>query len=289
MSIRSNSLTRALTLGGLTALAAVSLAACSGGEDITAGGDNCTPAHPDLQTVEEGKLTVAAYDFPPFMSINGEELSGVEGDLLTEIAAMECLEIAVQAAGGAGAAIPAAETGRADVAATAWYRTEARAEIVRLSAPVYLDATGVVSLHNYTVDDLADIKVGSVSGNLYNESLKSWLGDSFIVYQDDESIYGDLEAGRLDAIIASVPSSQATIEGKGIEGATVNPVEPVDEVPEFAKPGQVGWPTSYDNEAFGKALDENIAKLHEDGKVAEVLEAYDLPASSAEVGDAYEL
>jgi polar amino acid transport system substrate-binding protein len=288
MTHRGNALTRTLALGGAVALTAL-LAACSGGSSEGSVSDDCTPAHPDLETVEPGKLTVAAYDFPPFMTIDGDELSGVEGDLLNEIAAMECLEVAVQSAGGAGAAIPSAETGRADLAATAWYRTSDRAEILRLSAPVYLDESGVISLNDYTTADLEDIKVGSVSGNMFNESLKSWLGDGFVVYQDDESIYSDLAAGRLDAIIASIPSSQATIDAKGIDGATYNPVEPVDDVPEFSKPGQVGWPTSKDNEAFGEALDEDIATLHESGRVTEVLESYGLPASSGEVGDPYEL
>ncbi|WP_449278917.1 substrate-binding periplasmic protein [Leucobacter sp. GX24907] len=289
MSIRSNKLTRVLALGGITALAAVSLAACSGGGSDSAGGEDCTPAHPDLETVEAGKLTVATYDYPPLMIVDGDTLTGVEGELLKEVAAMECLELSVQAAGGAGAAIPSVEGGRADLAAGDWYRTKARAEVVRLSDPVYLDESAVISLNDYSMDDLEDIKVGSVSGNLWNESLKKWLGDGFVVYQDDESIYGDLEAGRVDAIIASIASSQTTLEGRGIENASLIPLEPHPEVPEAEAPGQAGWPTSYDNEAFGEALDENIAELHESGRIVEVLKEFGVPESSADVGEPYEL
>ena len=291
MSIsRSSTLTRYLALSGVAALTALSLAACSGGSDDTAGGsDDCTPAHPDLQTVSEGQLTVATYDFPPLSIVDGDTMTGVEGDLLQEVAAMECLELVVQAAGGAAAAIPAVETGRADLAAGDWYRTSARAEIVRLSAPVYLDQTGLVSMEGYTVDDLEDIRLGSVAGNLFNDSLAAFMGDDFVIYQDDESLFGDLEAGRIDAIVGSIPSSAAALEGRGIEGAQLIPVEPHPEIPEFEKPGQAGWPTNYDNEALGEAMDENIAALHESGKVTEVLEKYDIPASAGEVGDPYEL
>ena len=292
LSPRKRHWTRVLAVTGVTALAAVTLAACSasGSDTADAGGDSdCTPAHPDLQTVSDGQLTVATYDFPPLAIVDGEEMTGVEGDLLQEVAAMECLELVVQAAGGAAAAIPAVETGRADLAAGDWYRTSARAEIVRLSEPVYLDQTGVVSLNGYTTDDLENIKVGSVAGNLYNDSLSSFLGDGFTIYQDDEAIFGDLEAGRLDAIIGSIPSSAASIDGRGIEGATLEPVTPHPEIPEFDKPGQAGWPTSYDNEALGEAMDENIKALHESGKIVEILQKYDIPESAGEVGEPYEL
>lgn len=287
MSFNPRPMRRLLAIGAVAVLGAGALASCSGGQESSTGED-CVPAHPDLETVEPGKLTVSAYDFAPFSIIEGDEMSGVEGELLQQVADMECLELVVQSSGGANAAIPSVETGRVDIATTCWYRTAARSEIVRLSAPVYLDEPGVASKDGIVVDDFEGKVIASVAGNFWNESMQKWLGDDFKVYQDEESIFSDLEADRIDGVLASIPAMQRTLDSKGIE-AVIEPLTPHPNVPEFEKPGQVNWPTSYDNEALGEALDENIATLHEEGKVLEVLKKYEVPETAADVGEPYEL
>jgi len=63
------------TAGCVLALSA--LTACGSGSD---GPDSdCEPAHPDLKTVTNGALTVSTYNFPPFVMLDGTEMSGVEG------------------------------------------------------------------------------------------------------------------------------------------------------------------------------------------------------------------
>jgi polar amino acid transport system substrate-binding protein len=119
-------LRRRTTLGATTVAAALTLAltGCSSGSSGTTAG--CTPQH-TFTTVNEGTLTVATYDFAPHTVISGDQLSGIEGDLLNEIAKRECLTLAVDSAGGASAAVPSVQSGRADVAAGDWWRTKARA------------------------------------------------------------------------------------------------------------------------------------------------------------------
>ena len=220
MSMNTRKFRNILAAGSVATLAAVSLAACSsGGGDVA---EDCTPAY-EFDTVTPGELTVATYDYPPLSIIEGDTMTGVEGDLLTEMAERQCLTLTVVSAGGAGAAIPSVETGRADLAAGDWYRTSARAEIVHLSEPVYLDASGVISTEGLTTEDIEnpDYIIASVSGNLWNDSVQQLIGDNFKVYQDDASIYADLAAGRIDAIIASIASSQTTLEANPIEGAEI--------------------------------------------------------------------
>ncbi|WP_449279019.1 ABC transporter substrate-binding protein [Leucobacter sp. GX24907] len=279
---------RSLSIGAISALTVFGLAACANSSDEAGTDPDCTTDY-DFETVEPGKLIVAAYDFPPLSIIEGDSMSGLEGDLLQEVADRTCLELVIDAAGGANASIPSVQTGRADLAAADWYRTTARGEIVRLSTPVYLDQSAVISTQGLTADDLEGKRIASVVGNLWNDSVQKWLGDDFTVYQDDESIYSDLEAGRIDAIIASIPTATLRLEDSPIDGVTLEPLTPRPEVPEFEKPGQANWPTSFDNEALREALDEIIADMHDDGTIVEVLEKWNLDAELADVGDPYEL
>lgn len=264
-------------------VAATTLTACSSGSSSVSA--DCKPAYESFPTVTEGTLTVATYDFSPLTIVDGESLSGVEGDILNEIAQRQCLTLSADAAGGANASIPSVQTGRADIPAGSWLRTAEREKIMRLGAPVYLSPNAVISTSGLTVDDLQGKKVGSVAGNLFNESLSKWLGDDFKIYQDDESLYGDLANGRIDALVASSITAKARFEDKPIDGATINDVTPVEQVPEFAKSGQVNFPTSKDHTELGETLDKLIADMHKDGTIEKILAKYDLDASLADVGE----
>jgi polar amino acid transport system substrate-binding protein len=279
---------RTLSAGTVAGLLAISLAACGGSESGGPSAD-CTAAHTDLKTVTPGELTVASYDFAPSTILEGENLTGAEGDLINEIAKLECLKLTVNTSGGAGAVISSVQSKRVDIGSGNWLRTKARASIVRMSTPLWTDAQAVVSTKGLTSDELEGKTVGSVSGTLWNDSMTKWLGDKFKVYQDDESMFSDLKAGRIDALLAGAASASYKLKSSPIEGATVNNVKPNPNVPEFSAVGQVMLPSSLDNEALGKALDEDIKKLREDGTIKKILEKYGIDPAAGEPGAASEL
>lgn len=287
MSRTPRTLVRALS-AATTGLLAVSLSAC-GGSDPAGGGSDCTPAHNDLKTIAPGELTVASYDYAPATILDGDMLTGMEGDLINEIAKLECLKVTVTTSGGAGAVIPSVQSKRADLGSGNWLRTKERTKIVYMSTPLWSDPQAIVSTTGVTSDDLEGKVVGSVAGNLWNESMQKWLGDKFKIYQDDESIYGDLKAGRIDALVASSASANFRFQDAPIEGAQVINVKPNPNVPQFAAVGQVMLPSSLDNDALGKALDEDIQKLREDGTIKKLLEKYGIEPSVGEPGSPSEL
>jgi polar amino acid transport system substrate-binding protein len=288
MSRTPRTLVRVLSAGSAAGLLAISLTAC-GGSDTASSAADCTPAHSDLKTITEGELTVASYDYAPATILEGDNVTGMEGDLINEIAKLECLKVTVSTSGGAGAVIPSVQSKRVDIGSGGWLRTKERTKIVHLSAPLWTDPQAIISKTGLTSDNLEGKKVGSVAGNLYNNSLQKWLGDNFKIYQDDESIYGDLKAGRIDAIVASAASAKYRFKDAPIEGATVVDVKPTPHVPEFAAVGQVMLPSSLDNEALGKALDEDIEKLRADGTIKKILEKYGLDPAVGEPGSPTEL
>ncbi|MFJ6538401.1 ABC transporter substrate-binding protein [Paenarthrobacter sp. NPDC091711] len=280
--------TRSLAVTGATTAAvgilALALSGC--GTNATAAVDpSCTPKH-SFQTISSGTLTVSTYDFAPHMKLDGNKLAGVEGDLLNEIAKRECLTVTVEASGGAGAAIPAVQAGRADLAAGDWWRTQARAKLVALSDPIYLDQGALVSTAGYkTIAELDGKKIGSVAGNLWNDEFTQVFGDKFAVYQDPEAVFNDLAAGRIDAVIDSVGATTARFESKPVKDAQVIPLQSDPRIPVSAHPGQLNWPTKLGNDALTKALNENIADLRKDGTIADLLKKYGMDPTAAEVGE----
>ncbi|NQD88183.1 amino acid ABC transporter substrate-binding protein [Paenarthrobacter sp. CM16] len=280
-------LVRALSAGTVAGMLAMSLAAC-GGTDAASSSD-CTPAHADLKTITQGELTVASYDYAPATILSGENVTGMEGDLIAEIAKLECLKVTVSTSGGAGAVIPSVQSKRVDIGSGNWLRTKERTKIVYMSTPLWSDPQAIVSKTGLTSDDLEGKMIGSVAGNLWNDSMSKWLGDKFKIYQDDESIYSDLKAGRIDALVASSASAKYRFKDAPIEGATVVDVKPNANVPQFASVGQVMLPSALDNDALGKALDEDIKKLRENGTIKSILEKYGIDPSVGEPGAPSEL
>lgn len=272
----------ALTAVSLTAFA-IALSGCAGATSTT--GANCTPEH-EFSTVTAGTLTVSTYDFRPHTILDGNTLSGVEGDLLNEIAKRECLTLTVESSGGAGAVIPSVQSGRSDLAAGDWWRTNARAEVVSLSDPIYLDQGAIVSTEGYaTISELKGKKLGSVAGNLWNDEFAQEFGNDFAVYQDPEAVFSDLAAGRIDAVIDSVGATTARFDSNPIDGASIVPMPADDRIPVSAHPGQLNWPTNKTNIALTEAINDQIAALRKDGTIAKLLEKYGMDPSAADVGE----
>jgi len=239
-------------------------------ETTTEESAECVPAHPDLVTVQDGYLTVAAYEYPPFASIDGETITGAEGDILNEIAAMECLGVIVQPGSGA-AMIPAIESGRADTTLGSWYRTAEREKIVLLSDPVIIDQLTLISVDGVdSIEGLVGKKVGSTLGFLWNEDLEKLLGGDLSLYETTQAMYADLANGRIDVIVDTYPSGQAALANTPVEGAQFAVPAPDERVVSTTKPGQTNFPVNLDNPALVAAFNENLATLRANGTLERI-------------------
>lgn len=269
------------TAATLTLLAA--LTACGSTTEEAQSAQDCTPAHPGIDTVTPGTLTVATYNFPPFLVVEGTSVAGVEGDILRDIAELECLSLTSQPLDTASV-IPATQNGRADVAAGDWYCTAARAEVLSLAGPVFSDQIVIVSNDGATTfDDLQGGSVGTVDGYMWNEELQNMFGPQLRVYPNPTAVYNDLEAGRLDAAIDSIGTASFAKEQKGTDWSIERP-ERDPRVASSVTPGQVCFPMSKNNPALFTAVSENIVTLRENGTIAQILDDNGLDRSAAEPG-----
>ena len=267
---------------GVGAVLALSLTACGGAGSAGGGGQkqaDCTPAH-QITTVTPGTLTVAFYDLPPFSLAKGNDLTGVDGDLLKKFAAKECLTLKPMPM-AAAAVIPTVQSGRADVAAAAWYRTKARSEIVALPDPIYLDQQAFISADGVaSYSQLKGRKVGTVDGDMWVEDARKLLGGDLKVYNSTVNMNQDLKAGRIDVAIDSYGSGVYNNPDK-----KVVVVQPDPAVAGTAEAAQVTLPVPKNNPQLLEAMNAFIAEAKKNGEIAPILEQNKLQKTAADTGE----
>lgn len=270
---------------GRSALCLV-VAAAGASIATSASAQECTPKH-NLKTVEEGYLTVSAPTFPPFSIPKGEnEVSGIDGEIVTAIAKMECLKIKVTKVEYA-TAVPYVSSNRTDVAIGNFYRTEARAAVVGISDPLYLDEMGLFSKEGITkIEDLKGHSVGTVQGYLWVDELKAILGDDLKLYNNYVALYQDLDTGRIQVAIDGIGvGASAQQSGSALKGMQIKVAEKDERVQASVNAAQAGLPLSKDNADLIAAVNADLAEIRSSGKLVEILEQFGLEKSAADVGE----
>ncbi|UIK89075.2 substrate-binding periplasmic protein [Arthrobacter polaris] len=232
--------------------------------------------------MNQGFLTVAAPEFPPFSSNKDGKLTGVDADIIKEFAAKNCLEVKIEPTSYAGT-IPAVQSGRADVAIGCYYRTAIRAEIVDLTDPIYTDEMGLISESGIkSIPELESLKVGTVDGYLWVADMKKVMGSNLTIYPSAVEMQADLKAGRIavgiDGYGSAVEMYKSDPKYK-VVGADADP-----RVIASKEPAQIGFPVAKDKSDLTKAINASIAAMKTDGKIVEVLTSYGLPETAADTG-----
>jgi polar amino acid transport system substrate-binding protein len=244
---------------------------------------SCHPAH-QVHTLSAGTLSVAVYSYPPYGYQSGDKLAGVDGGIIDQIAAMECLKVK-PVPGAAAAMIPDVQTGRADTAMGDWYRTVPRSKIVLLGAPVYKDQMVLVSKSGVsTISQLKGMTVGSVLGFLWDADLTKLLGSSMKLYPTDQAAYADLKAGRIQVAVDTPGAAIFELKTEAMTGYKYPVVASDPRVAATVNPGQANYPVSKNNPGLYSAMAADIATLRTNGTIAKLLVANGFPASAANPG-----
>jgi polar amino acid transport system substrate-binding protein len=240
-----------------------------------------------VQTVEKGKLTIAAYDYPPFTSASSDgKISGIDPDIVMKAAKENCLDV-VSLVMEPAATIQAVISGKADVAIGSWNRTEKRSQVLGISAPIYLDPMGIFSKEGWdTIDALQGKKVGTVTGYLWVPELQALFGGNLKLYPNATALAQDLEAGRLDAgIDAYNYGAYIQKSADGYKGIVIKLAQADERVQASVQAPQVGVLYTKGNDSLGNALDESIAKQQKDGSITKAIEDAGFDKKVGDVGE----
>jgi ABC-type amino acid transport substrate-binding protein len=264
---------------GWLAAAAAALALCAGcGADREVSG----PAA-QLDTIEPGVLSVAAQSYMPYSAIKGDEIVGLDGEILHRIADRLGLEVEPQLTDFNGM-LGSVQSHRVDITigGVAW--TEERQKQGLFTDPPYYSppAMGVPAGKRYETDeDLENLRLGTVTGYVWVDSIQAVPGAKLGAYPNALGVFDDLASGRLDVGFLDpllIVYYQQQRPDQDIETQYLTPptAEQVEEHPEYAffAPYQTSFYLPREAPKLEAAISEEIRAMYESGEMAELIEKW---------------
>ncbi|MCT9932243.1 transporter substrate-binding domain-containing protein [Planotetraspora sp. A-T 1434] len=267
-------------LAGLAAGLAVALmaTACSSSStsDAAGGGDG-------LGTIEPGVLTVAIQPAAPYTEKKGDGMTGLDADIVNEIAARLKLKVKVEVTDFAGM-LAGVQSGRYDmtVGGVAWSAERQKSGL--FTDPPYYSppAMAVRSGKTYqTVDDLKGLNLGTVEGYVWVKSIQQVPGAKLHAYPDANGVLDDLGAGRVDVgfldPLVILAAQQARPELKiSTQYLTPPTDQQVSEHPayDYFRPYMVSFYLPKTATALERAFSAEIGKMYGDGRMTKLAQKY---------------
>ncbi|QTE28833.1 basic amino acid ABC transporter substrate-binding protein [Pengzhenrongella sicca] len=251
------------TLVALSAVAALALSACGGG-DAPATSDSGVPL------VEAGKLIACTHlPYEPFEFNDGGTIVGFDVDVVAEIAADLDVELEVVDTPFEG--IQTGEdlsTGKCDVAAAGMTITDVREEALDFSEP-YFEATQALMVKAdsdiATLADLEGKKLGvqaATTGEIYAQDEAP--GAELVQFEDLALLQTAVQTGQVDA----------AINDNGVLLDFVSKNDDVQVVTEFDTGEQYGLGVKTGNADLLEAVNATLARLASDGTYDTIYEKW---------------
>ncbi len=252
------------------------LAACGGGE-VSAGTTS------GLDTLEPGVIKVAVQPYAPYTSVEGGKLTGLDSEILIAAADNLGLEVVPQVTDFNGM-LGGVQSHRVDmsIGGIAW--SEERQEEGLFTDPAYYSppAMAVHGSETFaTVADLQDHDLGTVTGYVWVDSIKSIPGAKLHAYPDANGVFNDLSSGRIDVGFLDPLIIIDALEKRpdfGFETQYLTPPTPeeIKATPalKYLAPYQVSFYVAQEEPKLESAISEEIAKMYENGELRALIEKY---------------
>lgn len=282
--LAESSFPRSRALMGLGLVSVLAVSAC-GGDSADANGvdPDCEPIMEGVETIDEGTLTVMVAEHPPFAMTEGDELTGIEGDLLVDVADSLCLELDYSVAQFA-AIIEGLQQGRADISSNNWAVDDERRELFEVSDALYSSGIGIVTQGEgwSTAGELDDASIGIPQGYLWlDEVIQEYGAGAVSEYQDDVAVLNDIQAGRIDAGLVSLAANTYRLTQDQYEDLTMEPMEPTERIPFTENPPYSVALIQKGNTELRDAANVVINEYYESGELEAALEEYGLDPETA--------
>jgi len=264
----------ALTMVGVTLLAG-----CGDNEPTASAGS----AAAGLDTIDKGVIKVAIEPYMPYTDVKNGKMVGLDAEILQEAAANLGLRIEHNMTDFKGM-LGGVQSHRADltIGGVGWGKE--RADKGLFTDPVYYSppAMAVVGDKSYkTVEDLKGKTVGTVTGYVWEKSIKAVDGVQAKVYQDAATFFNDLGTGRIDVgfIDPLLVTYQAQLK-PDTKFKLVYFTPPTDEQiaakPDFKdfRQIQIAFYVAKEAPKLTEALNAEIRKMYANGKLAAMVQKW---------------
>ena len=163
--------------------------------------DNNTPAGDDASDAAKTKLVVATSpDFPPFESLEGGEVVGIEVDILNKIAEKMGMELDIQQM-DFDSVIPGVQAGKFDVGMSGITVTDKRKENVDFSSVYFMAAQAIVVTADSGITGKADLEGKKVSVQTGTTAEEYCMANGYevLAFTANNDAAAALTAGKVDA------------------------------------------------------------------------------------------
>lgn len=227
----------------------------------------CSPKGPSLADVQKaGKLTVATSpDFPPFESLEGGEVVGIEVDIMELICAELGVELEIVQM-DFDAVLVGIQSAKYDCGMSGITVTAAREKNMRFTVPYYNAAQVIVVKEGSSITGKADLKDKTVSVQT-GTTAEEGCQDEDIAYQAfnaNADAKTALTTGKVDAWIVDNLTALQMVEED--DGLVILDEKMTEEPYAFA--------FAYGSEDLVAEIDEILTQLINDGTIADIFESY---------------
>lgn len=226
--------------------------------------DSNTPSGDDASDAAKTKLVVATSpDFPPFESLEGGEVVGIEVDILKKVAEKMGMELDLQQM-DFDSVIPGVQAGKFDVGMSGITVTDKRKENVDFSSVYFMAAQAIVVTADSGITGKADLEGKKVSVQTGTTAEEYCMGNGYevLAFIANNDAAAALTAGKVDAWVVDNEVALAMAPELGLtvldEAMTSEPYAFA-----FQKGSELVAP-------FNEALDALLA----DGTVEQIFQQY---------------
>jgi ABC-type amino acid transport substrate-binding protein len=241
------------------------------------------PGQRQLDTIDPGVLKVAVQSYMPYTAMHGEEVVGLDGEILAVIARRLGLTLEPQLTDFNGM-LGGVQSRRVDitVGGVAW--TEDRQQQGLFTDPPYYSppAMGVQSGKTYsTVEDLRGLRLGTVTGYVWVQSIKAVPDAKLGAYPNALGVFDDLGSGRLDVGFLDpllIVYYQKQRPDKRIETQYLTPPtkQQIEQHPEyeFFSPYMTSFYIPKEAPKLERAISQEIRGMYANGEMARLIEKW---------------
>jgi polar amino acid transport system substrate-binding protein len=236
-----------------------------------------------LGTITPGVLTVAIEPYAPYTSIQGDQMVGLDADILNAAAAKLGLQVKPVVTDFAGM-LASVQSRRVDITigGVAW--TADRQKQGLFTDPPYYSPPAMAVRPGSTYPTVAALqgkKLGTVDGYVWVKSIQEVPGAALHVYPDAPSVFSDLSSGRIDVGFLDpliIIAAQKANAGGALSTEYLSPptAAEVKDHPSFSyfQPYMTGFYLPKQETALQEALDKQIDAMYADGSLAALITKY---------------
>ena len=223
-----------------------------------------------LEAVQKkGVLTVATSpDFPPFESLDGDRIVGIEVDILEKIAETLGVEIKFEQM-DFDSVLPGVQAGKFDVGMSGITVTAEREKNADFTDPYFMAAQAIVVMEDSDITCKADLEGKSVSVQTGTTAESYFMENGYDVqaFQANNDAASALTSGKVDAWV--VDNEVAVALAAELDGAVVLDEAMTSEPYAFA--------FAKGSDTLVAAFNDALKALIDDGTVEAIFEEYGVP------------